>query len=101
MMVDLIDDYFTEYPATSGADAIAKTVAELTCRQDGLLRTPLILASGIALLPWCRRLAGCVKAQIRNKMQTRRRLHVGGAPCNGQTVSNAQALRNSVHRFVR
>jgi hypothetical protein len=29
MMVDLIDDYFTEYPATSGADAIAKTVAEL------------------------------------------------------------------------
>jgi hypothetical protein len=29
MMVDLIGDYFTEYPATSGADGIAKTVAEL------------------------------------------------------------------------
>jgi hypothetical protein len=55
MMVDLIDDYFTEYPARSGAldkvdtgeadevlDAIAKTVAELTCRQDGLLRQQLI-----------------------------------------------------------
>jgi hypothetical protein len=51
MMVDLIDDYFAEYTATSDApdkidideadevlDAIAKTVAELTCRQDGTIR---------------------------------------------------------------
>ena len=51
MMVDLIDELLHRVPpATSGADALAKTVAELTCRQDGLLRTPLILASGIALL---------------------------------------------------
>ena len=55
MMVDLIDDYFAEYPVTSGAsdkidtdeadevlDAIAKTVAELTCRQDGTIRQLLV-----------------------------------------------------------
>jgi hypothetical protein len=55
MMVDLIDDFLAEYPATPDrsdkvdtdeADevivAIAKTVAELTCRQDGLIRQQLI-----------------------------------------------------------
>jgi len=55
MMVDLIDDFFAEYPATaSGSDtvdtaeadevivAVAKTVAELTCRQDGKVRQQLI-----------------------------------------------------------
>ena len=49
--LSLGDDYFAEYPVTSGAsdkidtdeadevlDAIAKTVAELTCRQDGTIR---------------------------------------------------------------
>ena len=48
MIVELIRDFFAEYPATSGGsdtvdadeadeviDAIAKTVAELTCQQDG------------------------------------------------------------------
>jgi len=51
MMVELIDDFFAEYPATPGRSdtvdtdegdevivAIAKTVAELTCRQDGVIR---------------------------------------------------------------
>ena len=55
MMVDLIDDFFAEYPATaSGSDtvdtaeadevivAVAKTAAELTCRQDGKVRQQLI-----------------------------------------------------------
>jgi hypothetical protein len=55
MMVDLIDDFFAEYPApaggsdkvdTSEADevigAIAKTVAELTSRQDSTIRQQLI-----------------------------------------------------------
>jgi hypothetical protein len=55
MMAELIDDFFAEYPATAGrsdkvdtdeADeviaAIAKTVAELTCRQDGMIRQHLI-----------------------------------------------------------
>jgi len=55
MMVELIDDYFAEYPATAGAAdkvdtgeadevivAIAKTVAELTSRQDGTVRQQLI-----------------------------------------------------------
>ena len=52
MMVELIDDFFAEYPATTGeADtidtdeviiAIAKTVAELTCSQDGIIRQQLI-----------------------------------------------------------
>ena len=47
MMVELIDDFFADYPATDVSekidtneadeviDAIAKTVAELTCQQDG------------------------------------------------------------------
>jgi hypothetical protein len=51
MMVELIDDFFAEYPAPAGGSdkvdtgeadevivAIAKTVAELTCRQDGTIR---------------------------------------------------------------
>jgi hypothetical protein len=55
MMVELIDDFFAEYPAPAGGSdkvdtgeadevivAIAKTVAELTCRQDGTIRQQLI-----------------------------------------------------------
>jgi hypothetical protein len=55
MIVDLIDDFFAEYPTAPGesdkvdtgeADevivAVAKTVAELTCRQDGIIRQQLI-----------------------------------------------------------
>ena len=55
MIVELIDDFFAEYPAGPGesdkvdtdeADeviaAIAKTVAELTSRQDGMVRQQLI-----------------------------------------------------------
>ena len=53
-MVELIDDFFAEYPATAGSDkvdtaeadevidAIAKTVAELTSQQDGVIRQALI-----------------------------------------------------------
>ena len=52
MMVELIDDFFAEYPtATAEPDtidpdevvtAIAKTVAELTCGQGGTVRQQLI-----------------------------------------------------------
>ena len=55
MMVELIDDFFAEYPAAPGGSdtvdteeadevivAIAKTVAELTSRQVGLIRQQLI-----------------------------------------------------------
>ena len=55
MIVELIDDFFAENPAApDGSDkidtdegdevivAIAKTVAELTSRQDGLIRQQLI-----------------------------------------------------------
>jgi len=52
MMVELLDDFFAEYPATSGkpdaidtdevVTAIAKTVAELTCGQDVTVRQQLI-----------------------------------------------------------
>jgi hypothetical protein len=55
LIVELIDDYFAEYPATSGVSdnvdtgeadevivAIAKTVAELTSQQDGIIRQQLI-----------------------------------------------------------
>ena len=55
MMAELIDDFFAEYPATDGGSdkvdtgeanevivAIAKTVAELTSRQDGAIRQQLI-----------------------------------------------------------
>jgi hypothetical protein len=49
MMLELIDDFFAEYPAASGAidtdevvTAIAKTVAELTYGQDGTIRQQLI-----------------------------------------------------------
>jgi hypothetical protein len=52
MIVELIDDFFAEYPATTGESdtidtdevitAIAKTVAELTCSQDGTIRQQLI-----------------------------------------------------------
>ena len=54
MMVELVDDFFAEYPATAGSDkvdtaeadeiidAIAKTVAELTSEQDGLIRQQMI-----------------------------------------------------------
>jgi hypothetical protein len=52
MMVELLDDFFAEYPAASGepdaidtdevVTAIAKTVAELTCGQDVTIRQQLI-----------------------------------------------------------
>jgi hypothetical protein len=54
MIVELIDDFFAEYPATGGSDkvdtseadevidAIAKTVAELTSQQDGVIRQQVI-----------------------------------------------------------
>ena len=54
MMVELIGDFFAEYPATAGSDkvdtreadevidAIAKTVAELTSQQDGVIRQQVI-----------------------------------------------------------
>ena len=55
MMVELIDDFFAEYPATAGGSdkvdageadevivAVAKTIAELTSRQDGVVRQQLI-----------------------------------------------------------
>ena len=51
MMVELIDDFFAEYPAATGEPdtmdpdevitAIAKTVAELTCGQDVAIRQQL------------------------------------------------------------
>ena len=54
MLVELIDDFFAENPATAGSDkvdtdeadkvidAIAKTVAELTSQQDGVIRQHVI-----------------------------------------------------------
>jgi hypothetical protein len=52
MMVELIDDFFAEYPAAEGepdtidtdevVTAIAKTMAELTCGQNGTIRQQLI-----------------------------------------------------------
>jgi hypothetical protein len=54
LMVELIDDFFAENPATAGSDkvdtneadevidAIAKTVAELTSQQDGVIRQQVI-----------------------------------------------------------
>ena len=55
MMVELIDDFFAEHAAGPGVSdtvdtdegdevivAIAKTVAELTSRQDGMIRQQLI-----------------------------------------------------------
>jgi hypothetical protein len=52
MMIELIDEFYAEYPATTGepdaidtdevVTAIAKTVAELTCGQDGTIRQQLI-----------------------------------------------------------
>jgi hypothetical protein len=55
MMIEVIDDFFAEYPAAPGTSdkvdtdegdevivAIAKTFAELTCRQDGLIRQQLV-----------------------------------------------------------
>jgi hypothetical protein len=54
MMVELIDDFFAEYPATAGSDkvdteeadevidAIAKAIAELTSQQDGFIRQQVI-----------------------------------------------------------
>ena len=51
-MVELIDEFYAEYPAAGGepdtvdtdevVTAIAKTVAELTCSQDGAIRQQLI-----------------------------------------------------------
>src|SRR5262245_60871624 len=54
MIVELIDDFFAENPATTGSDkvdtaeadevidAIAKIVAELTSQQDGVIRQQVI-----------------------------------------------------------
>ena len=52
MIVELIDDFFAEYPANTGESdtidtsevitAIAKTVAELTCSHDSAIRQQLI-----------------------------------------------------------
>ena len=54
MLVELIDDFFAAYPATAGSDkvdtgeadevidAVAKTVAELTSQQDGVIRQQVI-----------------------------------------------------------
>jgi hypothetical protein len=54
MIVELIDDFFADNPATAGSDkvdtteadevinAIAKTVAELTSQQDGVIRQQVI-----------------------------------------------------------
>jgi hypothetical protein len=55
MMVELIDDFFAEYPPAPGGsdkvdtkeadeviEAVAKTVAELTSRQNGIFRQHLI-----------------------------------------------------------
>ncbi len=52
MMVELIDEFFAEYPATASEpdtidtneaiSAIAKTVAELTCSQNGMIRQQII-----------------------------------------------------------
>ena len=52
MIIELIDDFFAEYPAATGdpdtidtdevVTAIAKTVAELTCSQDGAIRQQMI-----------------------------------------------------------
>jgi hypothetical protein len=55
MMVDLIDDFFANYPtapsksdkvdtgeADEVLDAVAKVVAELTCRQDASIRQQII-----------------------------------------------------------
>ena len=54
MMVELIDDFFAEDPATAASDkvdtgeaeevidAVAKTVAELTSQQDGFIRQQVI-----------------------------------------------------------
>jgi hypothetical protein len=54
MMVELIGDFFAENPATASSDkvdtseadevidAVAKTVAELTSQQDGIIRQQVI-----------------------------------------------------------
>ena len=52
LMVELVDDFFAEYPAAGGdldvididevLTAIAKTVAELTCKQDATARQQMI-----------------------------------------------------------
>src|SRR5262249_24897966 len=54
MIVELIDDFFAEYPATAGSDkvdtdeadevidAIGKTVAELTSQLDAVIRQQVI-----------------------------------------------------------
>ena len=54
MIIELIDDFFADYSATAGSDdvdsaeadevidAIAKTVAELTSQQDGVIRQQVV-----------------------------------------------------------
>jgi hypothetical protein len=52
MMMDLLEDFFAEYPASQGEPdtintnevitALAKTVAELTCSQNGANRQQIV-----------------------------------------------------------
>jgi hypothetical protein len=52
LIVEVIDDFFAEYPVATGESntidtdeviiAVAKTVAELTCSQDGAVRQNMI-----------------------------------------------------------
>jgi len=52
MMVELIDDFYAEYPVANAEPdtvdtdevviAVAKTMAELTCKQDGTVRQQVI-----------------------------------------------------------
>ncbi len=52
LMVELVDDFFAEYPAAGGdpdvidtdevLTAVAKTVAELTCKHDAAARQQMI-----------------------------------------------------------
>ena len=52
LIVEVIDDFFAEYPVATGEQntidvdevivAVAKTVAEMTCSQDGVTRQNMI-----------------------------------------------------------
>ena len=52
LIVDLLDEFYAEHPTTTGEtntidtdeviDAVAKTVAELTCKHDGASRQQII-----------------------------------------------------------
>ena len=105
MMVELINDFFAEYPATAASDkvntseadevidAIAKTVAELTSQQDGVVRQQVIEevdAPNYALRrrvsrrrrPWCKCLSrtalGCRQTGL--SVRSERRASLDPAP---------------------